>query len=142
MEHKTLIINNIDIFFDIYKIMLFFYVIYFILLLPILSQPFKKYGSKGQRLAELGGIENLEQAVQLFQKQRKSARSKREAFTAINNVAVTMLRIGNLKHPATNSINAYKIALKSWRKCLKLNKKSKKVKKNLKLLELKNQQFL
>jgi hypothetical protein len=115
--------------------MLFFYVIYFILLLPILSQPFKKYGSKGQRLAELGGIENLEQAVQLFQKQRKSARSKREAFTAINNVAVTMLRIGNLKHPATNSINAYKIALKSWRKCLKLNKKSKKVKKNLKLLE-------
>ena len=100
-----------------------------------LSQRFASYGLKGKKLAEKGGLDNLEQAVHLFQQQKKAASAKRQAFTAMNNIAVTMLRIGNLKQPALNSVNAYLAALENWRKCLKLHKKSKKIIKNLQLLE-------
>ena len=92
-----------------------------------LSQRFASYGLKGKKLAEKGGLDNLEQAVHLFQQQKKAASAKRQAFTAMNNIAVTMLRIGNLKQPALNSVNAYLAALENWRKCLKLHKKSKKM---------------
>lgn len=101
---------------------------------PIQSNTFEQYGTRGKHLAEIGGLSKLEQAASFFHKQKSKASSKREAFTAFNNVAVTMLRIGNLKHPATNSIAAYRTALQSWRKCLKLNRKSKKIRKNLLLL--------
>ena len=90
------------------------------------AQRFASYGRKGKRLAEKGGLDNLEQAVHLFQQQKKAASAKRQAFTAMNNIAVTMLRIGNLKQPALNSVEAYQAALENWRKCLRLHKKSKK----------------
>ena len=102
------------------------------------AQPaeFEDFGKRGKALAEIGGLANLEKAANFFKKQRSSAKSKRQGFTAINNVAVTMLRIGNSKHPASRAIDDYQVALKSWRKCLKLNPKSKKVRKNLQLLDI------
>ena len=101
----------------------------------ISSTDFENFGTRGKKLAETGGIQNLEKAITFFKKQRKSAKSKRQAFTATNNVAVTRLRLGNLKRPASRAVEDYKVALQSWRKCLKLNSKSKKVLRNLQLLD-------
>ena len=61
---------------------------------------FDSLGRRGQALADEGTLAGLRRAVGVFRRQRKATGGRRQAFTAYNNIAVTLLRLGNARRRA------------------------------------------
>lgn len=96
---------------------------------------FHELGKHGRELAMKGDLASYEQSVDAFRSQRKVAKGRKQVFTAYNNIAVSLLRLGNIKRHATHALVDYRGAYKMLAKARRINPKHKKIRKNTQLLE-------